>query len=401
MAQEHPHNIIRSWNLQSNFATGPVRQNKLVPPKYGRTETNFITTWREEVLDSRFDWDTRNYSVLLPESLRVLTSIYIRVNLPALSGGAVYKKYPALYILKRLTILSGGQEVYSCDVGVLLADYCQSLSEEQLKVFGRTYLGNQTVMDGSARTVMVPVLLPNSSYMGRTGDNLPHGIFPAFLGSGRLEFQVTLNSADYLAAAAANVPGSISGACSLMYHQVEMDSVREKALADLRGRYSLMTRRFTELTQTWQPAAANTLINLTQYQPQGAVTELILIAVPDTGEEQGDHSRCGNNYVLPINFRITADSVVQKDLNTPEKVKAELWTNGFVAPVDFPSPGRLCFASHSRSSDHVFSGAYKMTGASTIEIDFTFAQNVVYRLVASQIQRVSLDGSGQFRGRLN
>ena len=127
--------------------------------------------------------------------------------------------------------------------------------------------------------------------------------------------------------------------CSLMYHQVEMDAKREKALADLRGKYSIMTRRFTELTNSWQPAAANTPVVLTQYQPQGAVTELILIAVPDTGEEQADPSRCGNNYVLPINFKITADSVVQKDLNTPEKVKAELWTNGFVAPVDFPVPG--------------------------------------------------------------
>jgi hypothetical protein len=357
-------------------------------------------TWREEKLNNILDWGSEYFSIVLPESLRVISSVYLKIELPAISNG-VFKDYPAIHAIKRVRIMSNASELYTYDPNLFFHDYMESLTEEQLRAFSRAYLGAKDTQDGAARTIMIPFLLPNSSYMGRTGDNLPHGIFPAFLGSGRLEFQVTLNSADYLAAAAANVPGSISGACSLMYHQVEMDSVREKALADLRGRYSLMTRRFTELTQTWQPAAANTLINLTQYQPQGAVTELILIAVPDTGEEQGDHSRCGNNYVLPINFKITADSVVQKDLNTPEKVKAELWTNGFVAPVDFPSPGRLCFASHSRSSDHVFSGAYKMTGASTIEIDFTFAQNVVYRLVASQIQRVSLDGSGQFRGRLN
>ena len=179
-----------------------------------------------------------------------------------------------------------------------------------------------------------------------------------------------------------------------------MDSVREKTLADLRGKYSIMTRRFTELTNTWVAAAANTPVVLTQYQPQGAVTELQIIAVPDTGNEQADPSRCGNDYVLPQNLKITADSVVQKDLNTPEKVKAELWTNGFVPPVDFPSPGRLCFAAHASHSDHVFSGAYKMTGASTIEISFQFAQNVVYRIVASQVQRVTLDATGQFHARL-
>ena len=397
---ENPQQLIRSWESVQTFNNGPVVRDSLTPVQYGRVKTLHCHTWREEKLNNILDWGSVYFSIVLPESLRVISSVYLKIELPAIAGG-VFKDYPAIHAIKRVRIMSNASELYTYDPNLFFHDYMESLTEEQLRAFSRAYLGAKDTQDGAARTIMIPFLLPNSSYMGRTGDNLPHGIFPAFLGSGRLEFQVTLNSADYLAAAAANVTGSISGACSLMYHQVEMDSVREKALADLRGRYSLMTRRFTELTQTWQPAAANTLINLTQYQPQGAVTELILIAVPDTGEEQGDHSRCGNNYVLPINFRITADSVVQKDLNTPEKVKAELWTNGFVAPVDFPSPGRLCFASHSRSSDHVFSGAYKMTGASTIEIDFTFAQNVVYRLVASQIQRVSLDGSGQFRGRLN
>ena len=195
--------------MQSNFATGPVRQNKLIPPQFGRTESNFITTWREEQVDSRFDWGTRNFSVLLPESLRVLTSIYIRVDLPAITGD-VYKPYPALHILDRLTVLSGGQEVYSCDVAVHLADYCQSLSEEQLKIFGQTYLGNETVMTGAARSVMVPVLLPNSSYLGRNGhDTRGHGVFPAYLGNNRLELQFTVNPATFVAADANSAPGSI------------------------------------------------------------------------------------------------------------------------------------------------------------------------------------------------
>ena len=32
---ENPQNIIRSWNVQTNFAGGPVTYNKLVPPPMG------------------------------------------------------------------------------------------------------------------------------------------------------------------------------------------------------------------------------------------------------------------------------------------------------------------------------------------------------------------------------
>ena len=146
---ENPQNIIRSWNLQTNFATGPVVQDKLVPPKFGRIRTNFVTTWREENI-TNLDWDASNVSVYLPESLRVVSSIYLKVSLPALGGGAAYKPYPALYIIRTLRLLSAGQEVYSCDCGVMFADYLQSLTDEQVTVFGKTYLGHQDVMDGNA-----------------------------------------------------------------------------------------------------------------------------------------------------------------------------------------------------------------------------------------------------------
>ena len=394
MAQEHPHNIIRSWNLQSNFATGPVRENKLVPPKYGRTETNFITTWREEVLDSRFDWDTRNFSVLLPESLRVLTSIYIRVNLPALSGGAVYKKYPALYVLKRLTILSGGQELYSCDVGVLLADYCQSLSEEQLKVFGRTYLGHQTVMDGTDRTVMVPVLLPNSSYMGRNGhDTQGHGVFPAYLGNNRLELQFTTNEAKYISSDAANAPASIASACTMMYHEVQMTSFNMKQYQDQRAKYSIINRRFTELTSGWvEYANANAVEIVRHSQPQGTITEVQIIAVSNFGD---DESRATYEYILPTSIRCTADARVQRDLDSKQKVEIELWQNGFVPNDDFPAPGRMCFANHAAEAAHMYSGGYNMTLASNVDFRFTFAVACRYKIFAVQLQRIKIDPVGR------
>jgi len=66
----------------------------------------------------------------------------------------------------------------------------------------------------------------------------------------------------------------------------------------------------------------------------------------------------------------------------------------------FPSPGRLCFAAHASESDHLFSGGYNMQLASNVDFAFTFATAVDYRIVASQIQRVSIDALGKIRARL-
>ena len=94
MSFENPENIIRSWNVQSNFAAGPVVADRLVPPQYGRIRTPFVQTWREEA------------GIYLPESLRV-------IELPV--ANATYKDYPGLYAIKTIRLLSAGQEVYTCD----------------------------------------------------------------------------------------------------------------------------------------------------------------------------------------------------------------------------------------------------------------------------------------------
>ena len=397
MVQENMTGIIQSWNLQQNFNTGPVVEDKLSPVTYGRIRTLYGHTWREEQLSTQFDWGTNQFSVYLPESLYVVSSVYLKINLPANNAGN-YKEYPGIDALRTLRLMSNGTEVYTCDVNLFLHEYLESLSEEGLRVFSQAYLGkNAGAADGAARTIMVPILLPNSQYLGRSGDNKGHGIFPCFLGQGRVELQLTMNAAKFVAADKDNPPGSIAGQCSLMYHQVEMSEVKQKTYADLRGMYSIINRRFTELTSGWTHyATANAVAHQNTYQPQGAVTEIQIIAVADDADE----SRHGPAYIKPTSIKITADSIVQRHLDTPQKVDIELWQNGFVPPVDFPSPGRLCFAAHSARSDHVYSGAYNMKNASNVDIEFTFGVACRYKVVAAQIQRVSIDAEGKIRASL-
>ena len=81
---ENPQNIIRSWNVQTNFAGGPVTYNKLVPPPYGRIMWNYVQTWREVSAGlGDLDWGAKYFSFYLPKAVRVLGAMYLRIQLPA------------------------------------------------------------------------------------------------------------------------------------------------------------------------------------------------------------------------------------------------------------------------------------------------------------------------------
>ena len=398
MPQENIQNLIRSWNMMTSWATGPVVEDKLSPEQYGRIRTLYNHTWREDVLPATFDWGSKDVSCFLPESLYVVSSIYLKIVIPACGGDGVFKPFPGIYALKSLRLMSNGTEVYTCDQNLFFHDYLEGLSDEALRAFGTCYLGSEPAGSetGTERTIMIPLLLPNSSYMGRAGGQ-GHGIFPCFLGQSRLELQLTMNPASYVAADPSKVPTSIAGQCSLMYHQVEMTEQARGSYADLRGMYSIINRRFTELTTGWQHySSANAVAHYNQYQPQGTVTEVQFIAVADDANE----AKHGKDYILPTSITVTVDSIVVKSLDPPEKVKAELWTNGFIPNSTFPSPGRMCFAAHASRSDHLFSGGYNMQLASNVDFSFTFATACRYRIVASQIQRVTIDALGKLRARL-
>ena len=293
---ENPENIIRSWNRQTNFSSAPVVFNKLVPPDYNRIATNYVQTWREEQAKSTLNWASSAHSYYIPQGL-----LY-QVDLPALSG-AVYKGYPGLYVIKEIRLLSGGQEVYKCDYKVFLHDHCQSMTNECVKTFGKTYLGHEDTASAAARRVMLPILLPNSAYLDRNGPSTRgHGIWPCQLGnSNRLEVQLTLNAANFVTSDTAVSAPTISAQCKWVYHEVQMTAANNRSYASQLGTYSIINRRFTELTNGWQDyATPDASVTWDINQPQGVVTEVMLIAVPTAATE--DRYLC--DYVKPSKFKI-------------------------------------------------------------------------------------------------
>ena len=375
------------------FQHGPGSLQQACPPQFSRIATNFVQTWREEQCRSTLDFGSQHHSYYVPQGLQVISALYLSIDLPALPS-STFKKYPGLYVIKTIRLLSGSKEIYTCDYRQFLHDHCQSLTNECLKTFAKTYLGHQDTMDDTARTVMLPILLPNSAYLDRAGpDTRGHGIWPCQLGNtNRLEIQVTFNDGNFLTADTAVSCPSIADKCKWLYHEVNMTSANTRQYAQQLGTYSIINRRFTELTNGWQTYAtpdAKATWNINQ--PQGVVTEVMLIAVPTAATE--DRFEC--NYVKPTKFKIIADTIVQKDLDTKSKIDAELWSNGFCPPDDFPCPGRLCFAAHTAKSSHLYSGGYNQQLVSTISYEFEFAEAVKWKLVAVQLQRVSIQADGK------
>jgi hypothetical protein len=388
---ENPQQLMRSWALQGSFANGAVSQDKLVPREFTRIRTPFINTWRQEQLASTCDWESQAFSWHVPESLRIVSSMFLRIELPA-TGGGNYKAIPGLYVLDQIRFLSQGSESYKCDPALYLRDYIESLSDEAAKRFCATFLGYKASQDGAPRVLMIPILLPNSAYLFRQGrDTRGHGVFPCYLGTNRLEIQFKMNPATHTVVNGATAPGSIANRCSISVHQVEVEPRNLQRYSDSRGTYSVMTRRFTEITDGWTNVQAATKHKINQAQPIGNVTELFCLAVPE-GTAADDRSY--KTQIRADFFQITSDSVVQKSLDTSEKVEMELWQNGFIGNSVVNSPSRLCFAAHCAEAENLYSGAYNMAHSSNITVETRFKEAVDMRIYAVQLQRIVIDADG-------
>jgi hypothetical protein len=388
---ENPIEIRRSWNLQTNWQTGPKKVNKLVPEPFGRIAVPFVQTWREVSLPT-LDWSAKDFNIVIPEGVRCFSAAYLEVDLPS----AQYRAYPGLYVIKTMRIRSGGDIVYECDYAQYLADHCESMAQQKLNAFSRIYLGGSSASgNAETRSVKLPLLLPNSTAMRRSDQSgAGHGVFGAFTAGQRIELEITLNDALTPGrAAGTDDPTTIAGACRIVYHCVQVPNAMRKKYEDLRGFFNIATRRFIQLTSGWKHyASANTLVVDSLSQPSGCCTEVMLLAVPHA---ENDHERAAHDYIKASYFSVVHDTIPQKVLDTPRKIETELYTNGFNPPQNFASPARLCFASHcSSDSTALYSGGYDMSGATTLQFQFKFAQACDYRLVAIVYSSTRITGDG-------
>ena len=121
----------------------------------------------------------------------MVSSMYLKVDVPQNAGAAAFKDYMGLYIMKEFKILSAGQEVYTCNVQDFLVDYLESLSDEAVLRFSDTYLGHQATADDTARTVLIPSYCPTAPIWD--GPGAPAGTGSSRASSGKTDWRSKLH----------------------------------------------------------------------------------------------------------------------------------------------------------------------------------------------------------------
>ena len=395
MSSENVQPLIASWSLSSKYNNGPRVEDRLAPPKYKRINTLHTTVWREEACSSTLNWGTQHWSYLFPQSLQVVSSAFLRIQLPAVQQGN-YKKCVGLNCVKSMRLLSAGNTVYEItDLKTYLRDYMESLTDEEFKVFAEAYLGGADE-SAEARDVYIPILLPNSGFAlrhGASGANRGLGVWPADLGaSQRLEVQITMCGNDEQNTDSANATPDINaGACVMAIREVKMSQSNLQDYKNHRGRYSTISRRFTDLTTDWEVAEADTKRTLLFNQPSGSISEIQIIAVPfDADKTKRDYL----NSVQPSQIKFICDAITVRDFNRASKIRLHNYKNGFVNGSSVKPIGRICFGSHSSESSHTFTGAFNFSNVSQIKLECTFPEKVDFKVVAVQLQCTQIDQAG-------
>jgi hypothetical protein len=392
MSSENVQPLLSSYALSSRFANGPRElDNRLQPPVYQRIATLSVSQQREEKCPTTLDWGTKSWSYLLPQSLQVISSAFLVVDLPQLAEGT-YRKNPGLYVLKNFRLLSAGTIVYEMDFDVVMRDNLESHTEAEFRQYCKTHLGYESSPSNEARTIWLPLFLPNTHVLLREGyGNRGTGVFPCRTGNQRVEIQITMHEANQCTSDSAHAVASINTACRIAVNEVRMSQANMEKFSDARGSYSTISRRFTDMSD-WTVGEANVKVSLSFNSPIGSISEIQVLCCPwDVDPVRRDIY----NTVLPKDLKLTCDSIVVRNNDSKSKIRLENYRQGFVNVESCCSEiARLNFGSHSSENSHKFTGCYSFGSTSNVKIEFTPDVKVWYKLVSVALQAVQIDSSG-------
>ena len=388
MSRSNPQIAIDSLPLTKSFQLGNVVSNKLVPDGFSKSQNFYLKTWREQSCQNASWGETWNY--VLPESLNVVSSHFLEIDLPPIVSGT-YKKIPGMYAINRIKLLSNGSEVYDLDYKLYMREFVSSLTDEEAQAFTDTYLGGNS-NSNAGRTISCPMMLPNSHYLRRHSP-YGYGIFPHKL-STRLEFQIEMGTTNDLIVAGADAPASIANSARWVTREIKGDqnSIIRK-YSDARGVYSVQVPRFQEIV-AWKIAAAGVADSVKATLPTGCCYEFIVEAYPVT---QNLDLTDRETSVQPTAFKITCDGEDVRVLANSVRVGQELFTNGYRTNSSVNNCARICFADQCHKSDHCFQGALHCGNISSIQTEVTFAAETRYRIVAKKYSKVRIQSNGVLR----
>ena len=389
--------VVDQFALCAKFAAmGQTKaENDLLPVTYARVQTNFLKQNRKENFAAVFGDVNRSYT--FPESLQVLASSYVKATLP-LNGSGNYKDLPGLWIISKFYLRCNGDLVCSGDYQQLMNDHLASLTDEHARAYAQAHLGYiPGAASGAARTVWLPIPLPNSSiwrYGGRGQGSYP---FQSHRGDNKIEISFDFFANVGPAADRANPPAAMTGV-QIVHKEVIAPLGQMATLRDARGRYAHVSRKFTQL-QDWTAANSGVEQNIVVSNLSGCVTEIIVCAAA----QQSDLDRIDlQTPVTPSQVRLTCDSIECINHETEDECRLIEYSHGY-RPNTFYAGNtyRLVFGSHGSESDKTFQGALQFNSVTQANLRVTFPENVTYKVTAVQLAVTSISSTGRLTQKLD
>ena len=388
--------VVDQFALCNRFASLGVANpdNTLLPQAYGRVQTAYLKQNRKEAFNVA--WGDENKSYTFPESLRALQAAYLRVTLPTNNAGN-YKDLPGLHVIKTIHIRCNGDLVYSTPYRSVMSDHLASLRDESARAYAAAHLGYKAgAPSGDARVCWLPIPLPNSSiwrYGGRSQGALPFGSFK----NNKIEITFDMYDSTYSAADRTAPSPAMTGGQIIMKEVVAPLS-QMPVLSDARGRYSIVSRRFTIL-QDFATAAANAEVDIVVSNMSGCVTEIIVEAFAHDANEDRLDIRAP---VVPNSVRLICDSVECIKYDTEDECRLVEYSHGY-RRNDFYQGNvyRLVFGSHGADTDRQFCGAMNFQGITQANLKLKFGVQTKFRVLAVQLGVTSITSSGRLVQKLD
>ena len=388
--------VVDQFALCNRFASLGVTNpdNTLLPQAYGRVQTAYLKQNRKESFPVAYGDENKSYT--FPESLRVLQAAYLRVALPV-NGSGNYKVLPGLHVIKTIHIRCNGDLVYSTPYRTVMADHLASLRDESARAYAAAHLGYIAgAASGAARVCWLPIPLPNSSiwrYGGRSQGALPFGSFK----NNKIEITFDFYPDTYSAADRSNPSPALTDG-QIVMKEVVAPLSQMPVLSDARGRYSVVSRRFTIL-QDFTAINAGVQADIVVSNLSGCVTELVVEAFAhDANADRLDI----RSPVVPTEVRLICDSVECIKYDTQDECRLVDYSHGY-RRNDFFSGNvyRLVFGSHGADTDRQFCGAMNFQGITQANLRLKFPSQVSFRVLAVQLGVTSITSSGRMVQKLD
>ena len=398
---ENTQMITDSYSAQAQFQGGPAVADLLAPSAWSRTRTPFVSTWREVPVSAELNWGSTFFGVDMPESLRVVQSAYLRVRLPATTVATqTYKALVGALACGRQILKSAGNTVTDEEFSIVFADCLASFSEHKYATIANTLFGGTAAFAG-AKDIYIPIfVLPNSSWAQRSDFHRGLGALPCQTGSNRLRIEFSMAAADSIVNTG-DAP-SISNRCSIIYREAHLGSTAlENAYADMRGQYSLITRRFTDISGDWTSldASTTTYTDIVLPSPQGCVTEMIIYAIPAPASGLAKNRALYD--VRKMDYaELRCDSVTVMKLDSQQFSDLNNAVNGFVFNGSQQQPTRFIFAPNSSQYASAYSGGFDFSNVSQVVLRLRSSVSVIFKVVVVNLATVKMDSSGVMRSYL-